>query len=96
MLLIDDRSASTKNKMAPLLAAGRYPSLNLSISKAVLAPSFSFSDTYKCIENNIHYIIMRMEYIVSNLLKKITPSLLHEFLKWNNPPSNFGTVHYKF
>ena len=45
IVLIEDRSASTKNKMAPLLAAGRYPSLNLSISRAVLAPSFNFSDT---------------------------------------------------
>jgi len=53
MLLMVDKSASTKNKMAPRLAAGRYPSLSLSMSKAVLAPSFSFSDTFRARKKDI-------------------------------------------
>lgn len=38
-------SASTKNKMAPLLAAGLYPSRSLSMSTAVFPASFNFSET---------------------------------------------------
>jgi hypothetical protein len=39
---ISDR---TKNRMAPLLAAGRYPSRSLSMSRAVFSASLSFSVT---------------------------------------------------
>ena len=46
MELILDISANTKKSTAPSLAAGRYPSRSLSISIAVLAPSFNFSATF--------------------------------------------------
>ena len=45
MVLMDDISAKMKNKMAPRRAAGLYPSRNLSMSMAVLAPNLSFSVT---------------------------------------------------
>ena len=38
-------SERTKNKTAPLLAAGRYPSLTSSISFEVTSASFNFSKT---------------------------------------------------
>ena len=38
-------SERTKNRTAPLLAAGRYPSLTSSISFEVTSANFNFSNT---------------------------------------------------
>ena len=40
-------SERTKKSTAPLLAAGRYPSLTVSISLAVASANFSFSNTWR-------------------------------------------------
>ena len=45
MALMAAMSARMKNSTAPRLAAGRYPSLSLSISTDVICASFSFSNT---------------------------------------------------
>ena len=72
MLLMVDKSASTKNKMAPRLAAGRYPSLSLSMSKAVLAPSFSFSDTFRARKKDISdYSYMTALFTRIHVLSKL-------------------------
>ena len=45
MLLTKAISANTKKRIAPRLAAGRYPSRNLSISIDVFAANLNFSNT---------------------------------------------------
>ena len=77
MLLMVDKSASTKNKMAPRLAAGRYPSLSLSMSKAVLAPSFSFSDTFRARKKDISdYPYMTALFTRIHVLSKLVKQSL--------------------
>ena len=60
MLFTVAKSDRTKKSIAPCLAAGRYPSLNLSISLAVTAPKASFSRTWG---RNKNYFIFYSQII---------------------------------
>ena len=67
MELIDDISASTKKRMAPLFAAGRYPLRVFSISSAVFAPSLSFSAT------SIAFDLVSSRVSISSTLSSMLP-----------------------
>ncbi|RNA15600.1 hypothetical protein BpHYR1_015873 [Brachionus plicatilis] len=67
MVFTADISARTKNKMAPRLAAALYPSLSLSMSLEVLAPSFSFSPTSNAL------VLVSSSVLISSVLSSMLP-----------------------